>query len=330
MLLLYINDIFFVENFDKVYWTEGTSTNKIFDISLLSDLSEASGPFRDRITMRISQATSSLLPLGLVLFSLINLFCKNKIIAIWSSSMICISLFTILETLTRSMLASAIVPIALSIAWLLINHTKSFRKKIVFLLVPVIFTIILMNIFNLEKLWLGRTISLLNTFKYSENNDSEYYAKGEQKHVKDENAMVRLLEYKIALDIFKSKPLFGAGIGIQHDIAFQVNENQFLKQKVGYFHNWIFYWLMVGGVVGLLFYLFVLFAPLWYILNLDKQFMNYKFILSSLIITMSLYSCFFAVFRLLEFNLILAINCGIALYLRHNDTLKRNYVIKSQ
>ena len=101
-------------------------------------------------------------------------------------------------------------------------------------------------------------------------------------------------------------------------MKFPVDENHFIKNNVSYIHNWALYWLMAGGVLGFVIYSWILFGPIFYFIRMDSSYFILKNCLIYTLLTMSIYSCFFAVFRLLPFNLILALSLGIALLLWRN------------
>jgi len=319
-LTLYINIIFFKENFYSFYWLLKKDGIKIFDINGDLDTSNLMGPFKARITMRIQQATSELLPVSLVWFSVVTVFCKRKEIRVLAGLLMLISLFAILETYTRSMLfSSVLVLIFMGVVSLFLGDKlyKKYFKVMFFLLLS---GLVFLESFNMSELWLGRLNSLTQTLFVTVGQNDELRtvtiddtAQNDAKH--DENLLVRVQEYKKAWNLFLLHPLFGAGLGIKHDMAFQVSSGEYLFQKVGYVHSWIMYWLMVGGVFGLLFYSFLLFGPLYLYLKMDSKFNLIKLVVILTIITISIYANFFAVFRLISFNLILALSCGVALSL---------------
>lgn len=139
----------------------------------------------------------------------------------------------------------------------------------------------------------------------------------------DVNVLTRMEEYRIAFGIFQQQPLTGAGLGVRYDI---LADGQVFKQ-VGYVHNWVFYSLMTGGIGGALIYGSLLMLPA--LKNAvtvlrsrkslepeeaDRRLMIFHAVWVGLA-TMTLYGLFFAVFRLISFNLLLAAAIGITFHL---------------
>ena len=335
LLSAYINIIFFKENYYAFYWIKTLDGEKIFNLTGHLDVSELMGPFKARITMRIHQSTSELLPVGLVCFSAIAIFGRNKVLKIITIPAMLVTLFAILETYTRSMLLSpAIVLMLLGIVALIMGN-KLYKEYIKVMLILFISTLVFVQSFNMGDIWLGRLNSLFRTFAGSVTHDDARTTSGSVTHddarrrVKnqraqvDENILVRMREYNFALNTFKKHVVIGAGLGVQHKMSFQTSEGNYLHQKVSYVHSWIMYWLMVGGIIGLIFYMSCLLGPLILFYKLDPKFNLFKIISASTLLTLSIYANFFAVFRLISFNLILAVSCGIAFYfLKLNNSLK--------
>lgn len=130
--------------------------------------------------------------------------------------------------------------------------------------------------------------------------------------VKDFNVSSRVEEYKIAWDMFLSHPVLGNGLGVKHKMDWQTTDGVFLTKQVGYIHNWVFYILMVGGVAGFVVYSSVLLSPVFYKLASVKSEPIHWTLIRACILTMALYATFFAVFRLITFNLLIAVAWGIA------------------
>ena len=144
---------------------------------------------------------------------------------------------------------------------------------------------------------------------------------------KDPNVLTRLEEYRIALGFFYAHPITGAGLGVQHQIAFATSTGENLVQQVGYVHNWAFYFLMVGGMVGALAYGAILSVPSLVLAlklflrrnNVPEEEAERNWMIFNALwvgfLTIGLYALFFAVFRLITFNLVLAAGLGITAYL---------------
>lgn len=331
LLVIYINVVFFAEHFYGIYWINKIDGTPVYQLSDKIHANELLGPFRDRITLRIQQATSELLPLGFAAFTVIACMVKKRYIFILSMIMAELSLFAIMETYTRSMLVSAL---SILFAWFVFKGRKEFIKNCRILLILGLSCLIFTTMTNLNSIWFGRMqiffagINELNKDQpLSTYNDKPIVSYNEKlmKNAKnsDQNMVSRIEEYQIAWSIFLEHPLFGGGIGVKHNMSFPTSEGHYIHQKVGYVHNWFFYWLMVGGIGGLMIYGFVLIAPLFFFKKLGTEHELIKSILIMTILIMCLYSSFFAVFRLITFNLLLSFFAGISLCLLKNSSYKK-------
>lgn len=142
----------------------------------------------------------------------------------------------------------------------------------------------------------------------------------------DVNILTRLEEYRIALDVFYGQPITGAGLGIRHEMVFETSTGEKLIQQVGYIHNWVFYFLMVGGLIGTALYSALLILPplmfgisIWLARKMpDREKFSQMVLIFNVVwvglLTMGLYSLFFAVFRLISYNLLMAAGLGICAY----------------
>ncbi|MFC3907952.1 O-antigen ligase family protein [Legionella dresdenensis] len=316
LILGYINSVFFVQGFYKIYWLNEDGF-KVYNSEVWNS-DTLSGPFLDRITLTIQQATSELLPLGLVVFTLVSLFTKKPNIKIASMGCAALSLFAILETYTRSMLLSSIIVLGLVGLWLFFYKRDLINAYLKICTVLVMLSLTFVSTLDTNSVWLGRISVFFKTIYHV--NDRSVYLPSDNSN-KDDNLLSRIVEYKIAWSQFSKKPLFGAGIGARHDINFPLSNGQYIHKKVGYIHNWIFYWLMVGGLAGVILYSSFIIIPLYYVTRLPSEAWKLKVLVVSIMLTMTFYSLFFAVFRLLTFNLIFAIIWGISFCLRQNEKL---------
>ena len=144
-------------------------------------------------------------------------------------------------------------------------------------------------------------------------------ASREDPYEKDVNVTTRLEEYKIAWRFFLEAPIVGKGVGIQHDIEFVTSSDNVLKQRVGYVHNWPLYALMTGGLIGIALYSFILIGPIPTVLRHPSQETTVNVLLVWGIVLLTFYGLYFAVFRLITFNLLLAIAWGVALAARYPE-----------
>ena len=122
----------------------------------------------------------------------------------------------------------------------------------------------------------------------------------------------RVEEYRIAWERFMQSPVLGNGLGGKHAIQFHA-PGGWVQQHVAYIHNWPFYFLMTTGVAGFLAYAWVLLAPVFVRPRAGSRWHLALTVLRAAILTMALYGLFFAVFRLITFNLLLAAAWGVIL-----------------
>ncbi|MCP1518248.1 hypothetical protein J2Y74_002558 [Pseudomonas migulae] len=136
-------------------------------------------------------------------------------------------------------------------------------------------------------------------------------ASSDNKTTKDFNISARMNEYKIAWEMFVPRPIIGNGLGVKHEMRWETADNVSETKQVAYVHNWPFYMLMVGGLSGLLVYSALLFGPVIFKLSSIRSEPIHWTLIRMAILTMAIYGAFFAVFRLITFNLLLAVIWGI-------------------
>ncbi|MNP24988.1 O-Antigen ligase [compost metagenome] len=137
----------------------------------------------------------------------------------------------------------------------------------------------------------------------------------------DFNVSSRVVEYKIAWDLFTSHPGLGNGLGTKHEMRWETSNGTSFTQFVAYIHNWPLYILMVGGVLGILTYSIILIGPILIQITSLKTESEHWTVIRTVVLTMAIYGLFFAVFRLITFNLLLAAVWGV-IFAR---TLSREY-----
>jgi O-antigen ligase len=124
---------------------------------------------------------------------------------------------------------------------------------------------------------------------------------------------------------FPKSPIFGHGLG--HEVLIQITPT-FYKQ-ISYTHNFIIYFLMKMGIVGLIFYLAL------FITSLRECFYSFKvagthiekFLAQAaftMMASLMFYALFFATYRSLSFNLALAVVLGYSIKI----SLERNSKIE--
>lgn len=280
---------------------------------------KADGPMRDRITMLVAQATDVFLPVGVVAGVAISTIARNKFVAVVGLLMSVVCLFAVLITFTRSMLMSAIAVLFLFLVFV-IRYRQALRMKALAILAAMsVFGFVFIFATGMQGIWFGRMGLLVESgveaavnvagpkFGFSHFGVAE--AGGEptpEKMVTDVNVSSRLDEYRIAWKMFLSHPVLGNGLGVKHEMRWETSEGVSFTQFVGYVHNWPLYILMVGGGVGLVLYTLVLSGPALFRLSSIKSESSHWTVIRVTVLTMIVYGLFFAVFRLITFNLLLA------------------------
>jgi predicted membrane protein len=96
-------------------------------------------------------------------------------------------------------------------------------------------------------------------------------------------------------------------------MRWETSNGESFTQWVAYIHNWPLYILMVGGLLGIITYALILLGPILFRVTSVRVESTHWTILRSVVMTMAIYGLFFAVFRLITFNLLLATAWGIIL-----------------
>lgn len=271
--------------------------------------SEALGPMRDRVTMVVAQATDALLPVGVVLGVVLATLARRKSVVAIGFLMALTCLFAVLITFTRSMLLSSLL-IAFVFTAFIFMFRKEMRLKVVKIGTALgVAGVVFMFATGMQDIWIGRMNQLT---EIKTGNLKEFYSKDPAlKEKLDFNVSSRLEEYKIAWSMFVSHPVLGNGLGIKHEMQWETAENERQTKWVAYVHNWVFYILMVGGIAGFLVYSVVLIGPLFFRLSWVKSESTHWTIIRAAVLTMTVYGAFFAVFRLITFNLLISVIWGL-------------------
>ncbi|WGK93153.1 O-antigen ligase family protein [Pseudomonas migulae] len=324
----------------RPYWllTVDDQTLRIPE-AVASEYADAIGPMRDRITMSIAQATDALLPVGLVIGVTLASLAQPKAAATTGLLMALSCMIAILITFTRSMLLSSILAILIFLFYLIVYRKKVLPKFITILTTLSATGLIFIYSTGIQDIWIGR-MSQLTALPASESNtrpialistettpsdtstfeappapDNYHSIKPEvpsdNKTTKDFNISARMDEYKIAWEMFVPRPIMGNGLGVKHEMRWETTDNVSETKQVAYVHNWPFYMLMVGGLSGLLVYSALLFGPVIFKLSSIRSEPIHWTLIRMAILTMAIYGAFFAVFRLITFNLLLAVIWGI-------------------
>jgi O-antigen ligase len=130
---------------------------------------------------------------------------------------------------------------------------------------------------------------------------------------RDANVDARIAEYRVALDMFQGSPFFGVGFGAKHTINFDTGAGGVLHQNVSYLHNWPLYMLKTGGLFGFALYIGLLAAITYMALKATRFSLDFRVALCATVAFLAVYGLFFASFRLIGFNLLLASILGVAL-----------------
>jgi hypothetical protein len=257
---------------------------------------DANGPFLDRITMQIQSATDALLPVGVVAGFVVAALARDYRVAGLGFALAALALGAVLMTYTRSMLLSAVLVLAIFVSCVAFSR-KSLSRAVRLLLGLGIVGAGVIAVLNIESMW-GYRIGRLSEALMADGAGSSVTS--------------RLEEYRIAWGRFVEYPLLGDGLGAKHSIEFMGPEGV-VEQQVAYIHNWPLYFLMATGGMGFLAYAWVMLAPAFIRpRSIRHEGMEFT-VLRAAILTMAIYGLFFAVFRLITFNLLLAAAWGVVL-----------------
>lgn len=246
-----------------------------------------------RVTTLLNQSTSILLPLGAIWGSWAWLLLRVNIARYFGLVLAAFSIFAMVLTYTRSMLGTS----AIVITFLIFQALRSRRVLRIAILAGVLGVSAMSAIvaFSMQSIYMERVHSTVGTSE------------------KDANITSRLEEYRIAWNMFRESPILGKGLGIKHNIQFETDKKNVLSVRVGFIHNWVMYFLMVGGGIGLLIYIAVLFSPVLMTLRYFSFTPDSVLVLAT-IGGMAIYGLFFAVFRLLPFNMLLGAVWAFVVY----------------
>jgi O-antigen ligase len=312
------------------YFRDGDSLRKISKDQLHIFGKEALGPYLERVTLRVQKSTDALIPLAVIAGFVVFVFHRRWLGWVSLVGAAC-ALVAVLMTYTRSMLLSMGVLLIGTLFWLAWVHRERFMRALAGTTLLALIGVTTIITFNMEGVYFHRMLMLLRTSKVlsSEaiNHISDKWSSGptavpiprEDPYEKDANVLTRVEEYKIAWRLFLESPILGKGLGVKHDLEFETSSGQALKQRVGYIHNWPLYALMTGGLVGLVLYTFMLIGPIQSVLRHPSQETTVNALLVWSIVLLAVYGLYFAVFRLISFNLLLAVTWGLALAARYPD-----------
>jgi hypothetical protein len=276
--------------------------------------------FKQRITAILSESTNPFVPLGFIVGQVLYYFNNKNKVYYFGLALVVVSIIAAVMTITRSMLlCMCIVSGLLFLATCFLKNKELIKRGIFLFLFTTAITVSTIFALDLQDVYLNRFVQLIYHMNQKEsiatdtNADTNINAetKGSlglcqnKDMATDANINARIVEYKEAIKIFSTSPIFGAGFGIKHKILLDVGFGKMEMHEVGYIHNWVLYILMCGGIVGFLLYSFILCYPLVWTLKNPKNIVN--ILLATSLLFLIIYGCTFAVFRLINFNFLLAI-----------------------
>lgn len=262
--------------------------------------------FLRRVTLFLPQSTSVMMILSIVWGGLGYLLIEGKA-RFLSLAVSMLGMVAILFTQTRSMVLTVCAVYVCIASYLLLYRRGMFRKffaLVATLLVTSIATIIIFDF--------GGVLSLrfCKLFASAGLGSGEYEL---WENEEDVNITARLEECKIAFDMFLESPVLGKGLGAKHTMLFSVWFGEILEQEVSYIHNWVLYFLSLSGVIGFLIYVWIVASPLMQVSKNNFFKSDLGLIVYTTIGSLICYALFFAVFRLIPFNLVLGSMIGIGI-----------------
>lgn len=283
---------------------EGSLTRRITAAGL-ADYPEAVGPIYDRVTLYLPRSTTVLLAAGLVMTFVIAVRVDDRRLRLLALIMAALSLVAMLATQTRSMLLIASCVIMLFLSLLAWRDRHRLARGLVTLIFLIAWGGAAIWTFDMESVWSSR-IKLI----YEATKGATKGATKEATKEVDPNVTSRQQEIQLAWEKFKQNPVIGNGLGIKNPVVY-VGENGSIEKRVAYIHNWFFYTLMVGGLTGCVLYAWLLFAPVllgWRQLQSEPLVIHaFRFGMLAFIG----YGLTFAVFRHIDFNLLVAVAWGM-------------------
>lgn len=341
LMVGYVVTYYFIHFLWQPYWTINVDGEvlRVTQKIAANYPGSAIGPLIDRITMTLQRSTDASLPVGVVAGFAVAVLSRGVWSGLAGMSLSIISLIAVLTTFTRSMLLSALIAIGVFALLVVLCHREKFWKMLGLLTCMGMAALIFIIATGMGGIWFGRlgwlfesvtllierayeffqaTISsLLPTQMPAQTNDPAPAqvpvpaqvpapTQAPESTKVDENVSVRLEEYKIAWQMFLENPFFGKGFGAQHAMSWESSKDVYIHQSVGYVHNWIVYMLMVGGVTGFIAYATTFITPIFLRITSLKSEPALRTITRVIILTMAIYGLFFAVFRLIAFNLLIA------------------------
>lgn len=295
---------YIVGEFYKPYWIvgEGNSWLRI-TAEQLPQYPEALGPYTDRITMVLTRSTTVLMGAGLTMAFVAATLAGSWRVRLLAGVLAALCLTAELLTYTRSMLLVSGLTIACFIILLVLRNRQRLGRALAVLLLLVGWGGATIWLFNMGTMWNYRISVTMQAIP------------GEAEKKPDENITSRLQEIFVAWERFKQHPILGNGLGVKNPMVYIGPEGPF-EMQVAYIHNWFFYALMVGGILGWGLFAFLLFGPIlsrWR--EAGKDLPAYDVARFGML-SFAVYGLAFAVFRHIDFNILMATAWGVTLAAR--------------
>jgi hypothetical protein len=234
-----------------------------------------------RVTLVLSQSTDPLVPVGVAWGLAGFVMLRSAILRNLSLALSVTAVSAVTLTLTRSMiLALAVVVAGLGVFCLRRGRNVVARFLVGASLLTIVFGFIIVA-FDLTPVYLYRANSLVPTTD----------------------------------GVWTDVNVSGKGLGVKHAMRFASGAKEIVVSNVGYVHSWLFYALMTGGVAGFSIYCLLLTGPMFLLYRGGKAGMGVSPYLIITVGFLIVYGLFFAVFRLISFNMLLGCVWGIALAL---------------
>lgn len=299
MLMSHVVGYYIVHALYEPYWViEKVGGIELITATSLTQNPEAIGPYFDRVTKFLPRATTVLMAAGLVMAIVVAVRADDWRLRLTAGLVSALCLLAMLVTYTRSMLLTAAIALLVFIAVLAWSDRKRLTRALAILMLLGVWGGVVIVAFDMSAMWIYR-ISVAHTL------DQEVAG----------SIASRMQEIQMAWGRFQYHPLLGNGLGIKNPVVY-LGESGPIEKQVAYIHNWFFYILMVGGVVGLALYAWLLFLPVlsgWrYAVSEPLTRYTCRFG----ILTFSGYGMTFAVFRQIDFNFLLAAALAMAIATR--------------
>lgn len=264
-----------------------------------------------RVTLNLSTATSPVTIVGILIFTYLFIFNKNKYRKLYFAGII-LCYFAMNLTITKSMIIATILGIIVLLSLIVFILTKiKAEKKILKQGIKDILIIIM-------------ALIVVTGIVYMTTNMAQRWESAAQAVVSNESdgsVAPRLIEYSVAYENWKESPVLGKGLGFRWH-----SDKLPYANGVIFMHNIIAYLLLDFGIVGIIYItsviimlvslLFTTIRKSNYMVNLNSLGMvSLSFAIISMLF---IYANFFAVFRNIDFTIICALFISIIVSVSRN------------